>query len=249
MEASPAFEPPLNWAKAARNRRSRSSRSTRVTGPGDLRMEVRGAIGATMVGESPSVVTPPHTGFRPARSPFPGSALPPGSKAGLLTRAGMRESMNIYSDPTFDMACLQFDGVADRLQIPASDRERLKVPKRALVVAVPTRMDDGTTRVFSGIPGPAPPDAGPHQGRHPLPSGRFARRGRSIGDVDELEMRPAGLHSAAPRAESPWIPGSCPPANWSVSPVASPRNWWDSSDLKPTFPHRIWVPTNKPWRG
>lgn len=58
--------------------------------------------------------------------------------------------MNIYSDPTFDMACRQFDLVAERLEIPASDRERLKAPKRSLIVAVPVHMDDGSTRVFSG---------------------------------------------------------------------------------------------------
>jgi len=58
--------------------------------------------------------------------------------------------MNIYSDPTFDMACRQFDLVADRLNIPASDRDRLKTPKRSIIVAVPVHMDDGTTRVFSG---------------------------------------------------------------------------------------------------
>lgn len=58
--------------------------------------------------------------------------------------------MNIYADPTFEMACRQFDLVADRLEIPTSDRERLRTPKRSIVVAVPVRLDDGTTRVFSG---------------------------------------------------------------------------------------------------
>ena len=58
--------------------------------------------------------------------------------------------MNIYSDPTFDMACRQFDLVADRLNIPASERDRLKAPKRSLIVTVPVRMDDESTRVFTG---------------------------------------------------------------------------------------------------
>lgn len=94
----------------------------------------------------------------------------------------MRESMNIYSDPTFDMACLQFDGVADRLQIPASDRERLKVPKRALVVAVPTRMDDGTTRVFSGYRVQHHLTLGPTKG------GIRYHPGVSLGEVAALAM-------------------------------------------------------------
>jgi len=58
--------------------------------------------------------------------------------------------MEIYQHPTFQMACRQFDLVADRLQIPVPERERLKYPKRSLTVALPIHMDDGSTRVFSG---------------------------------------------------------------------------------------------------
>lgn len=59
--------------------------------------------------------------------------------------------MHIYRHPVFDMACQQFDLVADHLRIPAADRILLKSPKRALTVAVPVRMDDGSTRVFAGF--------------------------------------------------------------------------------------------------
>ena len=58
--------------------------------------------------------------------------------------------MDIYRHPTFDMACEQFDLVADRLQIGQVERERVKYPKRSFVVAVPVRMDDGRVQVFSG---------------------------------------------------------------------------------------------------
>ncbi|HEU5069357.1 MAG TPA: Glu/Leu/Phe/Val dehydrogenase [Verrucomicrobiae bacterium] len=58
--------------------------------------------------------------------------------------------MEIYDSPTFRMACQQFELVADRLQIPQSDRDRLKYPKRALTVAVPIHRDDGSTQVFTG---------------------------------------------------------------------------------------------------
>ena len=58
--------------------------------------------------------------------------------------------MDIYASPTFDMACRQFDLVADHLDIPVNDRDRLKYPKRALTVAVPVHMDDGSTKVFTG---------------------------------------------------------------------------------------------------
>ena len=48
------------------------------------------------------------------------------------------------------MACQQFDLVAEYLEIPESDRDRLKYPKRSMTVAVPIHRDDGSTEVFSG---------------------------------------------------------------------------------------------------
>jgi glutamate dehydrogenase (NAD(P)+) len=58
--------------------------------------------------------------------------------------------MEIYDHPTFRMACQQFDLVADHLQIPADERDRLKYPKRSLTVALPIHCDDGSTKVFTG---------------------------------------------------------------------------------------------------
>ena len=58
--------------------------------------------------------------------------------------------MQIYNHPTFNMACQQFDQVADHLEIPQPDRDRLKYPKRSMVVALPIHRDDGRTEVFTG---------------------------------------------------------------------------------------------------
>jgi glutamate dehydrogenase (NAD(P)+) len=58
--------------------------------------------------------------------------------------------VNVYDHPTFRMACQQFDLVADYLQIPADDRDRLKYPKRSVSVAIPIHRDDGSTKVFQG---------------------------------------------------------------------------------------------------
>src|SRR3989441_10782327 len=58
--------------------------------------------------------------------------------------------MEIYDHPTFRMACRQFDLVADHLQIPDSDRGRLKYPKRSMTVALPIHRDDGRTEVLTG---------------------------------------------------------------------------------------------------
>ncbi len=59
-------------------------------------------------------------------------------------------STHIYSDPTFDMACEQFAAIADYLNLDSSIRQRLVYPKRAIAVALPVRMDDGSVRVFEG---------------------------------------------------------------------------------------------------
>jgi glutamate dehydrogenase (NAD(P)+) len=48
------------------------------------------------------------------------------------------------------MACQQFDLVADFMEMPDSMRGRMKMPKRALSVAVPIHRDDGSTEVFLG---------------------------------------------------------------------------------------------------
>jgi glutamate dehydrogenase (NAD(P)+) len=58
--------------------------------------------------------------------------------------------VQIYDSPTFQMACRQFDSVADRLEINDAERGRLKYPKRSLLVALPVHCDDGSTRVYSG---------------------------------------------------------------------------------------------------
>jgi len=50
----------------------------------------------------------------------------------------------------FVIAQQQFDRAAELLALDASMREVLRTPKRALIVTVPTKMDDGSVRVFEG---------------------------------------------------------------------------------------------------
>jgi glutamate dehydrogenase (NAD(P)+) len=52
--------------------------------------------------------------------------------------------------PAYVMACQQYDRVADILEIGQSERVRTKMPKRAIIVCMPTRMDDGHTEMFTG---------------------------------------------------------------------------------------------------
>jgi glutamate dehydrogenase (NAD(P)+) len=63
---------------------------------------------------------------------------------------GAMDSPDIYDNPSFRMACQQFDLVADRLEIPDAERGRIKYPKRSMTVALPIHCGDGATRVFFG---------------------------------------------------------------------------------------------------
>ena len=97
--------------------------------------------------------------------------------------------MEIYDHPTFRMACQQFDLVADHLQMPAAERDRVKYPKRSMTVALPIHRDDGSTQVFTGYRVQHHLTLGPTKGGLRFHPGRDAGRSGGAGDVDELEMR------------------------------------------------------------
>ena len=55
-----------------------------------------------------------------------------------------------WHSATSDMAIQQFDLAAEKLGVDANVARRLRRPDRALIVSVPTRMDDGGVKVFTG---------------------------------------------------------------------------------------------------
>src|SRR5574342_1295617 len=55
-----------------------------------------------------------------------------------------------WRNSTSDMAVQQFDIAAAKLNLDVNVANRLRRPDRALVVSVPTRMDDGRVYVFTG---------------------------------------------------------------------------------------------------
>src|SRR5262249_8101039 len=62
-----------------------------------------------------------------------------------------RGATAVFEDsPTFQMACRQLESVAEVIDLDAGVLERLSKPKRALVVSVPIRMDDGHTENYIG---------------------------------------------------------------------------------------------------
>ncbi|WP_242522721.1 Glu/Leu/Phe/Val family dehydrogenase [Candidatus Methylacidiphilum infernorum] len=56
----------------------------------------------------------------------------------------------LLSDPTFSMACKQFDRVAQFLNLPEKTQAIIKWPQRSLSVTFPVKMDSGEVRMFSG---------------------------------------------------------------------------------------------------
>jgi len=55
-----------------------------------------------------------------------------------------------FESALYDTALAQLDRVATRLQLESEIHERLRLPRRALVVSIPVRMDAGNTKVFPG---------------------------------------------------------------------------------------------------
>ncbi len=55
-----------------------------------------------------------------------------------------------WHSPTSEMAIQQFNVAADRLGVDRNVAARLRRPDRAMIVSVPTRMDDGRVHVFTG---------------------------------------------------------------------------------------------------
>jgi glutamate dehydrogenase (NAD(P)+) len=55
-----------------------------------------------------------------------------------------------FDSPMLRTALAQLDQVAARLRLEQDLHERLRHPRRALVVSIPVRMDDGKTAVFTG---------------------------------------------------------------------------------------------------
>ena len=76
--------------------------------------------------------------------------------APVVTRNGVNEKPHspvpvFENSPTFSMACRQLEVVAEQIDLDNGVLERLSKPKRALVVSIPVRMDDGRTEGFIGF--------------------------------------------------------------------------------------------------
>ena len=62
----------------------------------------------------------------------------------------MKADPTEYSSDLFDQAVAQFDAVKDRTGVDEGSLERLRYPKRSVIVTVPIRRDVGVTEIFFG---------------------------------------------------------------------------------------------------
>ena len=62
----------------------------------------------------------------------------------------MNEKSSEFDSELHRTAVSQLDGVAARLALEDDIHQRLRLPKRALVVSIPVKMDSGKTEVFTG---------------------------------------------------------------------------------------------------
>ena len=72
---------------------------------------------------------------------------------------------------SFEMAQMQFDHVADLLNLDPATRDFLRVPTREFAFSIPVKMDDGTVQVFRGFRVQHNDARGPNKGGirfHPL---------------------------------------------------------------------------------
>ncbi len=70
---------------------------------------------------------------------------------GRKPESKLNKAGSLYDDsPTFQMALQQLHNVASVIDIEPGVLERMSRPRRALIVSIPVRMDNGTTEVFNG---------------------------------------------------------------------------------------------------
>jgi glutamate dehydrogenase (NAD(P)+) len=87
-----------------------------------------------------------------------------------------------FDSELFRTVISQLDTVAARLSLDVNIHERLRYPRRALVVSIPTRMDDGHTEVFIGYRVHHNTVLGPTKG------GLRYHMGVNLGEVTALAM-------------------------------------------------------------
>ena len=86
--------------------------------------------------------------------------------------------MTVYSGPVFEMAVNQFNVIANHLEIPMDERDRILMPKRAITVSCRFTATTARSRIRR-LPRAASPHHGPDQAARAAPSVDIGEWGRS----------------------------------------------------------------------
>ncbi len=101
----------------------------------------------------------------------------------LLIKAPKATTMHeFHLDPTFRMAQQQLDDVAQLMNLDSGIHERLRYPRRSIIVSVPIRQDNGRTKVYTGYRVQHDQTLGPTKG------GIRFHHDVSLGEVSALAM-------------------------------------------------------------
>ena len=101
-----------------------------------------------------------------------------------IPRIAPREDLNPYR-----IAQIQFDLAAEYLKLDPGVRQILRSPKRVLEVSIPTKMDNGQIKVFTGYRVQHNVARGPAKGGIRYHPNVTAGRSKSPGHLDDLEDR------------------------------------------------------------
>src|SRR3989442_1141731 len=112
---------------------------------GDIMNRHQAIVGA--LGEAEHLVDPRLTATVSIGDLFSRTLHQPG---GLSSEMAEITDTSEFESPLYRTALAQLDRVAARLSLEPNIHERLRHPRRALVVSIPVRMDDGNTKVFRG---------------------------------------------------------------------------------------------------
>src|SRR5438094_2431884 len=112
---------------------------------GDIMNRHQAIVGA--LGEAEHLVDPRLTATVSIGDLFSRTLHQPG---GLSSEMAEITDTSEFESPLYRTALAQLDQVAARLILEPNIHERLRHPRRALVVSIPVRMDDGNTKVFRG---------------------------------------------------------------------------------------------------
>ncbi len=156
----------------------------------------------------------------------------------MVPRIAPREDLN-----PFRIAQIQFDMAAEFLKLDPGLRQILRTPKRVLEVSLPTKMDNGQVKVFTGYRVQHNVSRGPGKGGiryHPNVT------------LDEVKALAAWMTWKTATVNVPFGGAKggviCDP-NSSACRAATPARFCRSSGPPWTFPRRMFTPTRRPWHG